>query len=118
MLDIAEVQAAGTGSHSVNSVLWLLEKAKAAGLTEVDLVQGTVSFSIVSSHRQAVAYLHWLDQKEHHFYMSYLKSYSTFEADDIRACNNIIKNIMETLKGLEESKFGKPYHHRYHPKFL
>ena len=50
VLTTAEAQAAGSGSHSVNAVLWLLEKAKAAGLTEVDLVKDTVSFSIVASH--------------------------------------------------------------------
>lgn len=51
MLITAEAQAAGSGSHSVKSILWLLEEAKAAGLTEVDLMQDTVSFSVVSSHR-------------------------------------------------------------------
>lgn len=69
VLTTAEAQAAGSGSHSVKSILWLLEEAKAAGLTEVDLMQDTVSFSVVSSHRQAVAYLHWLDPKERHFYV-------------------------------------------------
>lgn len=69
VLTTAEAQAAGSGSHSVKSILWLLEEAKAAGLTEVDLMQDTVSFSVVSSHRQAVAYLYWLDPKERHFYV-------------------------------------------------
>ena len=69
VLTTAEAQAAGGGSHSVNTILWLLEEAKAAGLTEVDLRQDTVSFSVVSSHRQAVVYLHWLDPKEKHFYV-------------------------------------------------
>ena len=58
VLTTAEAQAAGSGSHSLNSILWLLEEAKAAGLTEVDLMRDTVFFSIVSSHRQAIAYLH------------------------------------------------------------
>ena len=30
--------------------------------------------------------------------MSYLQSYSTFEADDIRGCNNIIKNIIDNAE--------------------
>ncbi len=51
VLTTAEAQAASNGSQSVNSILWLLEEAKAAGLTEVDLIQDTVSFSIISSHR-------------------------------------------------------------------
>ena len=107
VLTTAEAQAAGSGSHSVNSILWLLEEAKAAGLAEVDLMQDTVSFSVVSSHRQAVAYLHWLDPKEKHFYMSYLKSYSTFEADGIRGCNNTIKNIIDNAKGPRKIRIGE-----------
>lgn len=107
VLTTAEAQAAGSGSHSVKSILWLLEEAKAAGLTEVDLMQDTVSFSFVSSHRQAVAYLHWLDPKERHFYMSYLRSYSTFEADGIRGCNNTIKNIIDNAKGPRKIKIGE-----------
>lgn len=106
VLTTAEAQAAGSGSHSVNSILWLLEEAKAAGL-EVDLMQDTVSFSFVSSHRQAVAYLHWLDPEEKKFCMSYLRSYSTFEADGIRGCNNTIKNIIDNAKGPRRNKIGE-----------
>jgi len=107
VLTTAEAQAAGSGSHSVNSILWLLEEAEAAGLTEVNLMRDTVSFSIVSSHRQAIAYLHWLDPKEEHIYMSYLRSYSTFEADGIRGCNNTIKNIIDNAKGPRQIKIGE-----------
>ncbi|KAI4184884.1 MAG: hypothetical protein LQ346_006030 [Caloplaca aetnensis] len=39
VLTTAEAQAAGSGSRSVNSLRWLLEQAKAAGLTDVDLVR-------------------------------------------------------------------------------
>lgn len=107
VLTTAEAQAAGSGSHSVNAVLWLLEKAKAAGLTEVDLVKDTVSFSIVASHRQVVAYLHWLEPKAKHFYMSYLRSYSTFEVDAIRGCNNTIKNMIDNANGPRQITIGK-----------
>ena len=107
VLTTAEAQAAGGGSHSVNTILWLLQEAKAAGLTEVDLMQDTVSFSVVSSHRQAVAYLHWLDPKEKRFYMSYLKSYLIFEADSIRGCNNTIKNIIDNAQGPRKIKIGE-----------
>lgn len=107
VLTTAEVQAAGSGSHSVNAMRWLLEEAKAAGLDGVDLMQDTVSFSIVSSHRQAVFYLHWLNPKEKLFYMSYLKSYSSFEADSIRGCNNAIKNIIDNAEGPRKIKIGK-----------
>ncbi|KAL8883794.1 MAG: hypothetical protein Q9192_007000 [Flavoplaca navasiana] len=107
VLTTAEAQAAGSGSHSVNSMRWLLEQAKAAGLTGVDLLQDTVSFSVVASHRQAVAYLHWLDPREKQFYISYLRSYPTFEADSIRRCNNIIKNIIDNAKGPRQIQIGK-----------
>ncbi|KAL2059019.1 hypothetical protein ABVK25_000311 [Lepraria finkii] len=70
-------------------------------------MQDTVSFSVVSSHRQAVAYLHWLDPKEKHFYISYLKSYSTFEADSIRGCNNTIKNIIDNAEEPRKIKIGE-----------
>jgi len=58
VLIIAKAQAASSESHSVNSILWLLEKAKAIELTKVDLMRDIVSFSIVSSHKQVIAYLH------------------------------------------------------------
>ncbi|KAL8784952.1 MAG: hypothetical protein Q9195_008840 [Heterodermia aff. obscurata] len=107
VLTTTEAQAAGSGSHSVNSILWLLEEAKAAGLAEVDLMQDTVSFSVVSSHRQAVPYPHWLDPKEKHFYMSYLKSYSAFEAEGIRGCSNTIKKIIGNAKGPRKIRIGE-----------
>ncbi|MCJ1395232.1 hypothetical protein MMC18_008115 [Xylographa bjoerkii] len=107
VLTNAEAQAAGSGSHSVNAVLWLLEKAKAAGLTEVDIMKDTVSFSIVAPHRQVVVYLHWLEPMAKHFYMSYLRSYSTFEVDGIRGCNNTIKNMIDNANGPRQITIGK-----------
>lgn len=44
VLTTAKAQATGSGLHSVNSMRWLLEQAKAAGLAELDLIQDTVSF--------------------------------------------------------------------------
>ena len=64
VLKTAEAQTAGSESHPINSSLWRLKEAEAAGLTEVDLMQETVSFSTMSSHTQALAYLHWLDSIE------------------------------------------------------
>jgi hypothetical protein len=107
VLTTTKAQTAGSESHFVNSILWLLEKAKAIGLIEVDLMRDIVSFSIVSSHKPVIAYLHWLDPKEKHFYMSYLRSYSTFEANDIRECNNTIKNIIDNAKGPRKIKIGE-----------
>ncbi len=39
--------------------------------------------------------------------MSYLRSYSTFETDDIRGCNNIIKNIIDNAKEPRKFKIGE-----------
>jgi len=39
--------------------------------------------------------------------MSYLRSYSTFEANDIRECNNTIKNIIDNAKGPRKIKIGE-----------
>jgi len=58
VLTTTKAQTAGSESHFVNSILWLLEKAKAIGLIEVDLMRDIVSFSIVSSHKPVIAYLH------------------------------------------------------------
>jgi hypothetical protein len=107
VLITAKTQTANSESHFVNSILWLLEKVKTTELTEVDLMQNTVSFSIVSSHRQIVVYLHWLHFKKKHFYMSYLRSYSTFETDDIRECNNTIKNIIDNANESRKIKIEK-----------
>ena len=104
VLITAEAQAAGSGSHSVNSIRWLFEEA---GLAKAGLMQVTVSFSVVLSHRQAIVYLHWFDSEKKQFYMSYLKSYSTFEADGIRGCNNTIKNIIDNAVGPRKINIGE-----------
>ena len=70
-------------------------------------MQNIMFFSIVSSHRQTVAYLHWLDFNEKYFYMFYLRSYFIFETDDIRECNNIIKNIIDNAKEPRKFKIGE-----------
>lgn len=44
----AENQAAGSGSHSVNALIWLLNEAR---LPETSLLMDTISFSAVVSHR-------------------------------------------------------------------
>ena len=102
----AENQAAGSGSHSVNALLWLLQEAQKSGLSDTDLMKDTVSFSFVMSHRQAVFYMHWQSTDEKRFYMSRLKSYSTFEPDEIRACNNAVKNTVDYVLGARKMKIG------------
>ena len=102
----AENQAAGSGSHSVNALLWLLQEAKNSGLSDTDLMRDTVSFSFVMSHREAVFYMHWQSTEKKRFYMSRLKSYSAFEPDEIRACNNAVKNTVENALGARKTKIG------------
>lgn len=102
----AENQAAGSGSHSVNALSWLLQQAQKSGLSDVDLMKDTVSFSFVISHREAVVYIHWQSIENKRFYMSLLKSYSTFVPDEIRACNNVVKNIVENALGARKTKIG------------
>ena len=102
----AENQAAGSGSHSVNALLWLLQEAQKNGLSDSDLMLDTVSFSFVMSHREAMFYMHWHSSEEKRFYMSRLKSYSTFEPDEIRACNNTVKNTVQNAFGARKTMIG------------
>ena len=102
-LYVAENQAAGSGSHSVNALLWL---HKEAGLADNISVIDTVVFSAAVSHRQAIFYIHWYSKDDSHFYMSYLKSYSTMERQDIRACNGIVTNIINDALGTRKKRIG------------
>ncbi|KAL9135812.1 MAG: hypothetical protein Q9175_002988 [Cornicularia normoerica] len=102
----AENQAAGSGSHSVNALSWLLQEAQKSGLSDTDLMRDTVSCSFVMSHREAVLYMHWQSTEKKRFYMSRLKSYSAFEPDEIRACNNAVKNTVEKALGARKTKIG------------
>jgi hypothetical protein len=101
---VAENQAAGSGSHSVNALLWLLREADtydSSSLTD------TIAFSITMSHREAVFYLHWYSEADRRFYMSFLKAYSSMSAEDIRACNNTVKNIIDHGIGARKTAIGK-----------
>ncbi|KAL9112359.1 MAG: hypothetical protein Q9187_007785 [Circinaria calcarea] len=93
---VAENQAAGSGSHSVNALLWLL---KEAGTYDSSSLKDTIAFTITMSHREAIFYLHWYSEADRRYYMSFLKSYSSMTTKDIRACNNTVKNIID--HGLE-----------------
>lgn len=106
VLYAAENQAAGSGSHSVNALLWLFEEAQKTGLCDTNLAADTVCFSFVMSHREAILYMHWRCTNDKRFYMSRLRSYSTFEADEIRACNNAVKNIVQNALGARKMKIG------------
>ena len=102
-LYVAENQAAGSGFHSVNALLWLL---KEAGLSDAHLVKDKVAFTISVSHREAIFYIHWYSADERRFYMSYLKTYSSVEPENIRACNNTVKNIIDLGLGARKAMIG------------
>ena len=100
---VAENQAAGSGSHSVNALLWLLREA---GTYDSSSLTDTIAFTITMSHREAIFYLHWYSEADRRYYMSFLKSYSSVIAKDIRACNNTIKNIIDHGLGARKTGIG------------
>ena len=100
---VAENQAAGSGSHSVNALLWLL---KEAGTYDSSSLTDTIAFTITMSHREAIFYLHWYSEADRRYYMSFLESYSSVTAKDIRACNNTVKNIIDYGLGARRTAIG------------
>ncbi len=124
---VAENQAAGSGSHSVNALLWLLQKFKTYGnlktsgnpntfnnpttddnpeTSDNSSLTDTIAFTITMSHRQAIFYLHWYSESDRHYYMFFLKSYSSVTPTDIRACNNTVKNIIDHGLGARRTTIG------------
>lgn len=100
---VAENQAAGSGSHSVNDLLWLLREA---GTSTNSSLTDTIAFTITMSHRQAIFYLHWYSATDRRHYMSFLESYSCVTPKDIRACNNTVKNIIDHGLGARKTAVG------------
>ena len=100
---VAENQAAGSGSHSVNALLWLLREA---GTYDSSSLTDTIAFTITMSHREAIFHLHWYSEADRRYYMSFLKSYSSVTAKDIRACNNTVKNIIDYGLGARKTRIG------------
>ena len=102
-LYVAENQAAGSGSYAVNALLWLLKEAK---ISDSHSMEDTIAFTVTMSHRHAIFYIHWYSPDDRRFYMSYLKSYSSMEPEDIRACNNTVKNILDHAVGARKTMIG------------
>ena len=100
---VAENQAAGSGSHSVNAMLWLVREA---GTYDSSSLTDTIAFTITMSHREAIFYLHWYSEADRHYYMSLLESYSSVTPKDIRACNNTVKNIISHGLGARKTAIG------------
>ncbi|KAI0097339.1 hypothetical protein GGR51DRAFT_541419 [Nemania sp. FL0031] len=99
-LYVAENQAAGSGSHCVSSLIWLLREA---GTYNDSTWMDTIAFTISMSQRQAVFYIHWYSEDDHRYYMSLLNTYSTLIPSDIRACNSTVRNIMDYGLGRRKS---------------
>ncbi|KAI1130709.1 hypothetical protein F5Y10DRAFT_235015 [Nemania abortiva] len=91
-LHVAENQAAGSGSHSVNSLLWLYSKA---GIIDTVVSTNKLVFSITMSHRAVQIFLHWYSEDDDIFYMSFVETYCTWKPEDIRACYDTVANIMD-----------------------
>ena len=100
---VAENQAAGSGSHSVSALLWLLREA---GTYDSSSLTDTIAFTIAMSHREAIFYLHWYSEVDRRYYMSFLESYSSVTPKDIRACNNTVKNIIDHGLGARRTAIG------------
>ena len=100
-LYVAENQAAGSGSHSVNALLWLFKEAGQSHSTK-----DALAFTVTLSHREAIFYIHWYSADDQRFYMSFLESYSTVKPNDIRACNNTVKNIIDYGLGARKTTIG------------
>lgn len=88
----AENQAAGSGSHCVNALRWLLKQASP---TQVIPVTDCVAFTCGITHRDVIFYVHYYSEKDRYFCMSYLQRFSTTDSVDIQRCHSVVKNILE-----------------------
>ncbi|KAJ8129713.1 hypothetical protein O1611_g3919 [Lasiodiplodia mahajangana] len=93
---VAENQAAGAGAHCVNSLLWLYNKAS---ITDTVDRTNKVAFSITLCQRQAHIYVHWYSEDDGRFYMSLVEAYWMWKPNDIRACHDAVKNIVDHALG-------------------
>ena len=89
---VAENQAAGSGSHSINTLLWLLREAGTYNSTSLT---NTIAFTITMSHKKAIFYLYWYFEADRCHCISFLKSYSSVTVEDIKVYNNTVKNIVD-----------------------
>jgi hypothetical protein len=88
----AENQAAGSGTYSLRSMEWLLDKAKAS---QANRETDTIAFSISGTGRLVVLSVHWHSLEDRTYYMSYVKGFLTSEKEHVQACHNTVKNIID-----------------------
>lgn len=88
----AENQAAGSGSHCVKSMRWVL---KAASPDQDIPVTDCLAFTAAMTHREVIFYVHYYSEKDRYFYMTYLQRCWTTDPADIQKCHDIVKNILD-----------------------
>ena len=88
----AENQAAGSGSHCVNSMRWFLREAYSL---KAPSILDTVAFTIAVTHREAIYYVHFYSEEDDTFYMSCIGNFSTLRSVDIQRSNDVTENILE-----------------------
>ena len=103
---LAENQAAGSGSHAVNGMRWLLAQAQLSAATPTDKPRSetnshldSLAFTIAMTNRHAFFYAHYYLEAEKKFYMSYIADFSFIKPSEIQACRDTIQNILD--HGLE-----------------
>ncbi|KAI4142920.1 MAG: hypothetical protein LQ340_007172 [Diploschistes diacapsis] len=95
----AENQAAGSGTHSVGAMQWLLEQASPS---QASVMTDTIAFTIAMTARQVIVYIHYYYSGQGHAcYMSFIKSYTPTDSTDVQDCRNTVKNILDD--GLEKA---------------
>lgn len=93
----AELQAAGGGTHMVNSIKWLLKQAQArqsSAMFKID-DRKTLAFSVCLTARQVLLYVHSYSSENRQFLMSCIGSYVPTQSQQIQDCNRHIKNIVD-----------------------
>ena len=93
----AENQAAGSGSHCVSTMRWLMEQVAencddSAGMDNQAI--DTVAFSICFIARQVLLYVHSVS-KTNKYFMSLVSVFMPTDGKDVQKCRDQIKNIMD-----------------------
>ena len=85
----AENQAAGSGSHCVKAMRWLLQEA----YRSEDLsIQDSIAFSICATQREALFYVHWYSQEDDIYYMSWIATCESMR--HVEMSNHLTENIV------------------------
>lgn len=86
---LAENQAAGSGSHCVNSMRWIFEQA-----SEVHSIVDSVAFTAVLTQREVIFHVHFYSEQDQRFYMSFIANFLTTRFEDIQRCHSTVQHII------------------------